>query len=349
MRAQTFTAKVIHLIPYDGIGGVERAALSMGSVASDDVDFHVETLLPPSAAFKPWIEWNPLYYLFTTLRLWRSRPTLLIVSLWRAYAIGIAVKLLRPGTRLVVFLHFPTHVHRLDRWLTWCAARLALQVWADSSQTLASRLPGLTAGKGRVISFVMERVAPLVNAGNAAVQPAFIFWGRIHPQKGLRRAIALFAAVHAQWPAARFVVIGPDGGDLAAVRQCVDERGLLGTVDFLGGMDFAGIQRAAGKASFYLQTSELEGMAMSVVEAMQLGLVPVVTPVGEIGQYCRSGHNAVIVNDDAAAIREVCQLLRSDACYQTLRANAMATWRDKPLYKDDVLQACRDVLQRGGH
>ena len=45
-----------------------------------------------------------------------------------------------------------------------------------------------------------------------------------------------------------------------------------------------GIKKLAN-ASFYLQTSKFEGFAMSVVESMMMGLVPVVTPVGEIGRY----------------------------------------------------------------
>ncbi len=34
-------------------------------------------------------------------------------------------------------------------------------------------------------------------------------------------------------------------------------------------------------------------MAISVIEAMQAGLVPIVTPVGEITGYCSDGVNSV--------------------------------------------------------
>ena len=84
---------------------------------------------------------------------------------------------------------------------------------------------------------------------------------------------------------------------------------------------------------------------MSVVEAMQLGLVPVVTPVGESARYCRDGYNAIVVRDDAEAVAAVLQLLDNVERFQTLRTNAMAIWRDKALYKDDVIQACHEVLK----
>ena len=48
-------------------------------------------------------------------------------------------------------------------------------------------------------------------------------------------------------------------------------------------------------------------MAFSVVEAMQLGLVPVVTAVGEIRAYCHNGQNAVRIETDEQAVEDVLQ------------------------------------------
>jgi glycosyltransferase involved in cell wall biosynthesis len=44
---------------------------------------------------------------------------------------------------------------------------------------------------------------------------------------------------------------------------------------------------------FLLQLSDHEGMALSVVEAMSVGLVAIVTPVGEIANYSKDGYNAI--------------------------------------------------------
>lgn len=333
---------VIHLIPYDGIGGVERAAASMRVVSTEDIDFRVQTIFPTSATKSRRVVWNPWHFLRTVVNLLRTTPKVLIVSLWRAYAVGIVVKLLRPKMRLVVFLHFPHNVHALDQFLTQLAARLACNVWADSQETLTQRLPGLVADKGQVISFVTERIAALPAV---SVRPMFVFWGRLHAQKGLSRALRVFAEILVQQPDARFSIVGPDGGDLGHVRGEVAALGLGDAVQFLGPKDFAGIKHVARNSSFYLQTSELEGMAMSVVEAMQLGLVPVVTPVGEIAHYTGHGINAVVVTEDASAVADVLALLDNDVLYQTMRQQAVATWADQPLYKDSVLAACLEVLR----
>lgn len=334
---------VIHLIPYHAIGGVERAAQTMTEVVDSEFSFSVTTIFPCNFVICPRTLWNPLFYISAVQRLLRARPTILVVSLWRAYAVGIFVKFFAPRTHLVVFLHLSKHVHVLDSFLTRLAAFLALRVWADSQQTLAQRLPSLQVSKGRVISFVTERIIPA--SSEPLMQPSFMFWGRIHRQKCLQRAVRIFAGINAQFPNARFVVIGPDGGDLASVKQYVLQAGLVHSVTFRGELGFSDICIEAANASFYLQASESEGMAMSVVEAMQLGLVPVVTPVGEIAQYARGGNNAVIIVDDAQVIFEVAQLLIDDGSYQTLRANAIAEWQHQRLYRDDVIQACREILK----
>ena len=85
-------------------------------------------------------------------------------------------------------------------------------------------------------------------------------------------------------------------------------------------------------------------MAMSVVEAMQLGLVPVVTPVGEIRNYCRQGENAILIQSDEAAVDDVMKVLRDVEGYVTMQNEAAATWLGKPLYADSMLAACRTAL-----
>jgi glycosyltransferase involved in cell wall biosynthesis len=333
---------ITHLIPYDSIGGVERAAQSMGDLCTDDFSFSLATIFPRGTTISHRSLWNPLYYLATLLGLLRVQPEVLIVSLWRAYAIGIIVKILLPRTKLVLFLHLPRHVHFIDYFLTTAAGFLSTRVWADSLQTLRQRLPTLERSKGHVISFVTDHIEPL--ALHITPQPGFIFWGRIHQQKRLSRAIDIFSGIIAKRPDAQFIVIGPDGGDLASVKQKVRRMGLEKAVFFLGSLDFSSIRDIAATASFYLQTSEIEGMAMSVVEAMQLGLIPVVTPVGQIEHYARADQNAIVIIDDTQAITEVLQLLGDSSRYNILRKNAISEWCLQPLYKDDVIHACREIL-----
>lgn len=107
-------------------------------------------------------------------------------------------------------------------------------------------------------------------------------------------------------------------------------------------------KRTCPKCIFYLQTSDLEGMAMSVLEAMQLGLVPVVTPVGEIASYCRHQENSLLITSDRQAVDDILGLLNNSRMYEQLRERAIATWTDKPLYSESVVQACLEICSEGG-
>jgi glycosyltransferase involved in cell wall biosynthesis len=304
--------------------------------------FSVATILPASSAVNRFSLFNPFVYFAVFIRLVRARPKILVVSLWRATIIGIMLKLFQPRTHLVLFLHYPLHVHALDAFFTRLAAPISTRIWADSYHTLISRLPRLISPRVRVISFVTEHISP--TPSRPCVRPSFIFWGRIHPQKCISRALAIFASVYAKRPDARFLLIGPDGGDLLSVKRQVYDLGLCHCVSYRGALSFADIRNEARNADFYLQTSVMEGMAMSVVEAMQLGLVPVVTPVGEINYYARSGRNAVIVYHEQKAVEEIMEILGSYELYKHMRDNAIAEWQHQPLYRQDVARECNEIL-----
>jgi glycosyltransferase involved in cell wall biosynthesis len=365
-EARPRRASVVHLIPYDGIGGVEVAARSLPAGDHDsrhdrhddprerDLRF-AKLFLSRRGGVVPgphvWTgprvsEWAPGNYLGAVAELRRRRPDLVIVSLWRSCIVALLARLVVPRLRLVAFLHLAAPVHLPDRLLNRAVMRLATEIWADSDSTLAARLPAGQRHKGRVISFLTDRL-DRVTQGPAA--PRFIFWGRLHPQKGLDRALDVFARLAATRPQARFTVIGPDMGHRRALEARARDLGVAGQVVFTGPMARDAIFALAGDHDFYLQPSRTEGMAMSVVEAMQLGLVPVVAPVGEIPRYCRDGETALFIAPDAAAAAVAARidaLLAAPDRVERMARAAHDVWQARPLYRDDVLAASRAVLGR---
>lgn len=335
--------KVIHLVPYEGIGGVESAARSMRKVKSESIHFEVDYIYqsiisgrPVSSTFNPWS------LVVVAWRIRNDQPDVLIVSLWRSSIVGLLVKLFKPRVKLVTFLHLDKDVHLIDYVFTRLSLWFSTEIWADSVATINGRLRRTAQREHcRLISFVTRRfeVQP-----DCKIAPTFIYWGRINEQKGLDRALRIFAEIRSRRSGARFWIVGPDGGALAAIQNLCVELGLAGSVTFKGVASQDQIISYAAQASFYLQTSLFEGMAMSVVESMQLGLVPIVTPVGEIASYCHNGVNAVLVEADQKAVEDVFNLLESRESYLRLRKNAIATWQEKPLYRDSVLDACRRLI-----
>ncbi|MEM7353722.1 MAG: glycosyltransferase, partial [Acidobacteriota bacterium] len=96
-------------------------------------------------------------------------------------------------------------------------------------------------------------------------------------------------------------------------------------------------------ARFFLQLSSQEGMAMSVVEAMQLGLVVIVTPVGEIASYCNDMDNGVIYDGARTTLPKVEALLREPGAYRRLSQAAVQTWSHQTLYADDFVEAAKEL------
>lgn len=356
-------ASVVHLIPYDGIGGVEVAARSLPAGDHDGHDDPRGGDLRLAKLFLSrrcgvaggggayvWTgprasEWAPGNYLGAVAELCRRRPDLVIVSLWRSCIVALLAKAVMPRLRLVAFLHLATPVHLPDRLLNAAVMRLATEIWADSDSTLAARLPASQRHKGRVISFLTERLER-VTQGPAAAR--FIFWGRLHPQKGLDRALEVFARIAATRPQALFTVIGPDMGHRRTLEAQARDLGVAGQVSFTGPMERETIFALAGDHDFYLQPSLAEGMAMSVVEAMQLGLIPVVAPVGEIPRYCRDGETALFMapDEDAAAVAaRLDALLAAPDRARCMARAAHDVWVARPLYRADVLAACRALMR----
>lgn len=345
--------RVRHLIPYDAIGGVEVAAksipLGIHKTHNEQLCFERQYLVNSSGASSGPSEYhgptsslnNPYAYWHAFVRLLQDPPDLLIASLWRCALVLILYKMMRPTRKAVLFLHLAHNAHWLDRIANHVAMHLADSIWADSFTTLKLRVPPDLQHKGRVISFLLEsRSRPEISVPS----PDFIFWGRLSPQKGLDRALKVFSLILARLPAAHFTIIGPDGGIKNDLLARAKQLGIENNVSFTGAKAQADIRTVASSASFYLQTSIDEGMALSVVEAMQSGLVPIVTPVGEITRYCAHGKNAVFVLEDAATVDAVIDLLDDPVRYKRMSYAAGQYWEAKPLYRDDFLAAAKELV-----
>ena len=109
-------------------------------------------------------------------------------------------------------------------------------------------------------------------------------------------------------------------------------------------MDFESIKKYANKCSFFLQLSFFESFSISVVEAMQLGLVPVVTDVGEIIRYCIDNFNSVIYKSDLETFNDVCKLLNNKENYLKIRKNAIEKWINKKTYEQNIINSCESFL-----
>ncbi|WP_338429757.1 glycosyltransferase [Synechococcus elongatus] len=342
----------VYLIPYDCIGGVECAARSLPSGTYGELQLQKAFLAyRPETTFLRAGDYSGIHRSendprnFIKILIWlhQKRPTLLVSSLWRCYFILILHKLFHPTCQTVCFLHSSKPVHFIDNFLAWFSMLLSKKIWVDSYATSIMRVPKCWQSKTIQISMKIKQQDPVTSLEPS---PIFIFWGRLATHKRLNHALELFQAIHQQISRAQFWIVGPDGGELETLLKLQDKLRLQHSVKFFGPKLHSEIITLAAQCSFYLQTSELEGLAMSVQEAMQLGLVPVVTPVGEIAHYCRDAINAIFVSSPDTTAARIAELLNFPNQYRDMRKQAILTWSDVHLYRDQFLEYSFSLLQK---
>ena len=180
---------------------------------------------------------------------------------------------------------------------------------------------------------------------NSKCSASFIYWGRLCPYKNIDKAINFFSKIYKLNKEATFVIIGPDYGAKKDLEKKIRNMNLENKVLIFDYMNFKEIKKYAEKSSFFIQLSSYEGMAMSVCESMQLGLIPLVTNVGQIKNYCKNLHNSLIYhNNDNEILGNVIKILNSKKEYLKIRKNIFQTWRTQPTYKKDMIKNFDDLI-----
>lgn len=345
--------KIIHLIPEDGLGGVEQAARSLEPF--NNLDIEVAFLRGKTLSEKKFInvisdsrvKLNSLSFYINGFRhLVKKNPEVVITSLWRASIIGIVYKLykkliLKENMKFVVFLHADRFAHRVDKIVTTIGAFLADEIWTDSTATATSLFKNRNlTRKMQIISFLIKN-KNLDPVDMSKKDNNFVFWGRLARQKRVDIAIRLFHEVKKKYPSSLFYIFGPDGGELDSLKKLVLDLDLASNVLFMGVKQPNHYPSEAKNAKFFINTSSHEGMAIAVTEAMQLGLVPIVTPVGEIANYCINYENSIYYSEDVEYILKV---FENTSLYSKLRRNAIDYWNSKNDYSTDFNNNCLRIL-----
>ncbi|MDN6604385.1 glycosyltransferase [Brevibacterium sp.] len=329
--------RVAHLIHTTGIGGVE-AAVDLVVRRADLLLYRVfafEQAEPSavSADFAGAGVNSPRSALGMLRRLHVFRPEVVVSSLWRSVIVGGVHRIRRPRTPWVIYVHNTRYTNVVDALVHRVALPFADRILCDSAAALDALVPKSLRSRAEVVCpdselmYLSRRRAlpaasdaggppsgiepagddlPDPDSGSDSRQPMrIIYWGRAVEAKRLDRSLELVAALEAAAPGAFALdIISPETPTLRVILAMAHDRGL--PLTWLGAGKADHILAHAENASFFLQLSEYEGLAMSVREALALGLVPVVTPVGAIRHYTEDGVNAVHVrNDDAEASSEV--------------------------------------------
>lgn len=148
-----------------------------------------------------------------------------------------------------------------------------------------------------------------------------VLTGRLAPVKRIDIFLEALALADREAGPLTAVIVG-DGPLRESLQEHARRLGLGGRVRFVGFQDDVG--RWLHKARLFVLTSDSEGLALSLMEAMMSGLPAVVSDVGELSTLVNDGENGHLVErrDVQGFARRIGELLSDETCRQTLAAQA---------------------------
>ncbi len=120
--------------------------------------------------------------------------------------------------------------------------------------------------------------------------------GRLHREKGQRTLIQALESIRRAVPRVKLVLVGA-GDEQDALRELAQERGVADIVHFAGQQ--LDVRPFLAMADLFVLPSNLEGMPVSLLEAMAMGLASVATRVGGTPEVLEDGLTGLLVEPAA--------------------------------------------------
>jgi glycosyltransferase involved in cell wall biosynthesis len=159
-----------------------------------------------------------------------------------------------------------------------------------------------------------------------------VFCGMFVALKEISRLIAAWRGVVDQRPGAKLALVG-DGPLRAELEAQVAALGLGENVVFTGWVQ--DVSPYLHRAKIFCNFSNQEGVPHAMLEAMALGLVPVVTAVGGVPSIITQGQNGLLIPNPAPAdlaAQTLLALLNDEARYERMSRACVAV-RDSQSYE----------------
>ncbi|MFD3456512.1 glycosyltransferase [Streptomyces sp. NPDC058691] len=363
--------KVLHVVtlhtPTNAFGGPTRVALNLaGGLRGRGVDAELVTLgdgFPPGR-LPDEVEGVPA-------RVFRARHVLP-----RFEVSGITSPSLLAGARRLVRSADVVHVHLMRDLITLPVAVAALQCGRPlvlqthgmidpSDKPLAKVLDALATkrllrradavlhltdwergdleavvGAGRLARPVRLPNGTALHRPRArSGPPTVLYLARFQTRKRPRDFATAIPEVLERYPDARFVLAGPDSGELAGTLETVRELGVTDEVRHVGPLSHAEALEAFRAADVYVLPSVDEPFAMSLLESMSVGTPVVVRESNGLAPDIERAGAGRVVHRPEDIGEAVLGLLEPGAN----QAASQAAWR---LIRDELsLDAVLDTLQ----
>ena len=250
----------------------------------------------------------------TTLwRLWRTRRRWQILHVhaasWWGFMPAVVGTIARgPGKRTVITYHGGEAATFLQRW-GWLARPVLRRYHV--LLTLTRTQAGVFAAHG-----LRSTIAPNILAierfpfrPRRHLSPRILWLRQLEPHYRPADALQVLARVQAQYPEATLTLAG-QGTVMSELRQRAEDMHLRG-VTFTGHLPPAAISPTYDAADIFLNTSAIDSLPLTLLEASACGLPIVSTTAGSIPDLIADGENGLLapVGDVDALADHILRLL----------------------------------------
>lgn len=167
--------------------------------------------------------------------------------------------------------------------------------------------------------------------------------GRFNEQKNHEGLLKAFAKIKQQLPDCRLDLIG-DGELRQAVESQAEDLNLAESIRFLGTQ--SDVYPFLQAADIFLLPSKYEGMPMTIIEAMGMGLPIVATAVGGVPDMLKQEESGLLTACDPDAVAEaVIRLARDPQLREHLGRNAK---QESRRFSAEHMAACYCAVYQGG-
>lgn len=273
------------------------------------------------------------------------KPAIIISSLWRSSIAALLYKFFHGHVKYFILLHSSGFFHWADRFFTKRGMHICDAIFADSQATgqFAKHLMAERTDT-TVLSYLVTQSPTELIRHTVTSKKRFFFVGRINSVKRLPLAVKAIAWLREKGVDAALHIYGRDDGDRTNVEREIRDHNLEEYITFEGEVSPEERHRVYASYSYYLQLSGQEGMAMSVAEAMQHGVICIVTPVGGIAQYACDGHSAIFVDTTSEqgwedSMQKILAALEDPEQCAAISRAAYHTFKNAPVFADSLIAA----------
>ena len=352
--------KIVHIIPTFELGGVQTGILYsledlnavydykilvIGIIDSDwlkNLSLTLQSHIISTGAPGLVSGWMKGYRMLKQLK-----PDFIISSLWKSVSLSVSYRILNRNVWLAGFFHSAYSPHFAATFFMNLIGFVQDTSFADSYVTKQFLEKFHKIKNTHIVPyfFTFTKQKGHKNFNPSAIKIAY--FGRISHAKGVDRSIEFCGLLKSGGVKFIFDIYGD--GPVETYNEKIKALSLQKEVHIKKTLPLNQVMERMQQYDFLLQLSNYEGMALAVVEAMNCGLVPIVTPVGEIKRYSTDGKNAIWLEpafDDnlLVLVDKVKNVVSSPAIYYELSSSAAGTFINYKKYSETLIEVVDSYL-----